>query len=97
MHALREAVARGRVLPRALLCAQYHRTDDENGLLFDKDYAQGLKQRILEIKVAIEEGKFMMRPSETNCEYCPHERICHKDIVLHKAVDGCDGGDDEAE
>jgi len=72
-------------------------TDDENGLLFDKDYAQGLKQRIFEIKVAIEEGKFMMRPSETNCEYCPHERICHKDIMLHKAVDECDGGDDEAE
>lgn len=73
-------------------------TNEDNGLLFDEDYTEGLKQRIFEIKAAIEEGNFMMRPSENNCEYCPHERICHKDILLHKGVvEESDGDDDAAE
>lgn len=73
-------------------------TNEDNGLLFDEDYTQGLKQRILQMKAAIEEGNFMMRPSENNCEYCPHELICHKDILLHKgAVEESDGDDNEVE
>jgi CRISPR/Cas system-associated exonuclease Cas4 (RecB family) len=71
-------------------------TDEVNGLLFDEAYAQGLKERIREIKVGIEEGNFGMSPSDANCEYCPHERICHKDILPNKGMIH-DGGDDEAE
>ncbi|ADR34368.1 hypothetical protein Sulku_1707 [Sulfuricurvum kujiense DSM 16994] len=69
-------------------------TDEANGLLFNEAYAQGLKLRIREIKAGIEEGDFRMSPSDTNCEYCPHERICHKDILPHKGIID-DGGDNE--
>jgi ATP-dependent helicase/DNAse subunit B len=71
-------------------------TDEASGLLFDDLYAQGLKQRIREIKVAIEEGDFKMSPSDVNCEYCPHQRICHKDILSSKGKIH-DGGENEAE
>jgi CRISPR/Cas system-associated exonuclease Cas4 (RecB family) len=71
-------------------------TDEANGLVFDEAYAQGLKERIREIKVGIEEGNFGMSPSDANCEYCPHERICHKDILPNKEMLH-DGGEDEAE
>jgi ATP-dependent helicase/DNAse subunit B len=71
-------------------------TDESNGLLFDDMYAQGLKQRIREIKEGIDEGDFGMSPSDTNCEYCPHERICHKDILPNKGIMNEDnGGEDE--
>jgi ATP-dependent helicase/DNAse subunit B len=71
-------------------------TDEANGLLFDEAYAQGLKERIREIKVGIEEGNFGMSPSDANCEYCPHKRICHKDILTNKGMMN-ERGEDEAE
>ena len=71
-------------------------TDETSGLLFDDDYAQNLKQAIMQIKSNIEEGKFGMSPSDSNCEYCPHERICHKDILAHKwVVNENEGSNDE--
>lgn len=71
-------------------------TDEANGLLFDAAYAQNLKQTIKQIKCDIEEGRFGMSPSESNCEYCPHERICHKDILPHKcAIEENEGRNDE--
>lgn len=71
-------------------------TDEANGLLFDAAYAQNLKQTIKQIKGDIEEGRFGMNPSESNCEYCPHERICHKDILPHKcSIEENEGSDDE--
>lgn len=73
-------------------------TDEANGLLFDKTFAEDLIQKIKQIKTNIEEGGFAMTPSENNCEYCPHERICHKDILPHKGMmNENKGGDDETE
>lgn len=71
-------------------------TDEANGLLFDEAYMEGLKQRIRQIKAGIGVGQFAMSPSEANCEYCPHERICHKSILPHKgAKNELSGADDE--
>jgi len=61
-------------------------TSTENGLCFDEAYAQGLKEKILSFKQAIESGEFAMTPSEENCSYCPYEKICHKEIFAHKVV-----------
>lgn len=68
----------------------------ENGLLFDDEYAKGLKEKIRSIKHSIETGVFAMTPSEDNCAYCPYERICHKAILTHKWKDQTLNGDDNA-
>jgi CRISPR/Cas system-associated exonuclease Cas4 (RecB family) len=69
-------------------------TDETKGLLFDTDYAQGLKERIKGIKSGIENGKFAMTPSDENCEYCSFEKICHKDIFGHKGTMRMNEGED---
>lgn len=69
----------------------------ENGLLFDDDYARGLKEKIRSIKHSIESGSFAMSPSEDNCAYCPYERICHKSLFSHKGKDETLNGDDNVQ
>ena len=66
----------------------------ENGLLFDDDYARGLKEKIRSIKHSIESGSFAMSPSEDNCAYCPYVRICHKSLFSQKGKNEPLTGDD---
>lgn len=59
-------------------------TDSQSNLVFDTLYAQKLKETILQMQEHMKQGEFGMRPSEQNCEYCPYERICYKDIMQQK-------------
>lgn len=69
----------------------------ENGLLFDDEYARGLKEKIRYIKHSIESGSFAMTPSDENCSYCPYERICHKSLLSHKGKNETLSGDDDVQ
>jgi len=69
----------------------------ENGLLFDDEYARGLKEKIRYIKNSIESGSFAMTPSDENCSYCPYERICHKSLLSHKGKNETLSGDDDVQ